>query len=59
VAVPVTTAIVDLTAPARAEHTILVKVDRPFRPLGTLDGGPPPSAGPGRDLRRLRALLDA
>jgi AraC family transcriptional regulator len=50
VAVPVTTAIVDLTAPARSEHTILVNVGRPFRLVETLDGRPTTTRGAPGDV---------
>lgn len=50
VAEPVTTAIVDLTVPARSEHAILVNVGRPFRLVETLDGRPTTTRGAPGDV---------
>ena len=58
IAVPVTTAIVDLVAPPRPEHMILVNVGRPFRLVETLDGRPTTTRGAPGDVGVVPAGAD-
>lgn len=58
VAVPVQTAIVELTAPPRAEHQVLVNVGAPFRLAETLDGRTTRTVGTPGDVGIVPAGLE-
>lgn len=58
VAVPVQTAVLDLTAPSRAEHQVLVNVGAPFQLAETLDGRTTRTVGTPGDVGIVPAGLE-